>query len=205
MDLLCTENIMNVNENEIVCSKQMQEQEELQQRKLERVLQYQPAIAQQISAVYVNPSPTQLGANLTTNIPLEYGYTSVCETTKCVECCQSQSAKCIGNHASATAAVACVTDVCTVSDTTAAVQTDQVTTNSYQEEVYSTNLINRTIDYVNTATEDPTFLTDRCLENALKAEEKRPQSVCTYFVTVQQDITPPMRKIVAEWMMETIE
>ena len=68
--------------------------------------------------------------------------------------------------------------------------------------VFVNNLINRSLDYVNTATEDPTFLTDRCLENALKAEEKRPQPICTYFKTVQKDITPPMRKIVAEWMME---
>ncbi|KAM7349062.1 cyclin D [Cochliomyia hominivorax] len=83
--------------------------------------------------------------------------------------------------------------------------------NSYQQQqqqqhhhnsVYVNNLINRSLDYVNTATEDPTFLTDRCLENALKAEEKRPQAICIYFNTVQKDITPPMRKIVAEWMME---
>lgn len=48
---------------------------------------------------------------------------------------------------------------------------------------------------------DPTFKTDRCLENALKCEEKQ-SIVDTYFKTVQKDITPPMRKIVAEWMME---
>ncbi|TMW50272.1 hypothetical protein DOY81_004653 [Sarcophaga bullata] len=70
--------------------------------------------------------------------------------------------------------------------------------------VFVNKLINHSLDYVNTATEDPTFLTDRCLENALKAEEKRPQPICTYFKTVQKDITPPMRKIVAEWMMENI-
>ncbi|XP_067641074.1 G1/S-specific cyclin-D2 [Eurosta solidaginis] len=60
----------------------------------------------------------------------------------------------------------------------------------------------RDLGFVNVATRDPIFLTDRCLENALKAEEKLPQPVCTYFKTVQKDITPPMRKIVAEWMME---
>ncbi|XP_036319100.1 G1/S-specific cyclin-E2 [Rhagoletis pomonella] len=60
----------------------------------------------------------------------------------------------------------------------------------------------RDLGFVNIATVDPIFLTDRCLENALKAEEKLPQPVCTYFKTVQKDITPPMRKIVAEWMME---
>lgn len=48
---------------------------------------------------------------------------------------------------------------------------------------------------------DPIFKTDRCLENALKCEEKQ-SIVDTYFKTVQKDITPPMRKIVAEWMME---
>ncbi|KAH8237746.1 hypothetical protein KR038_010715 [Drosophila bunnanda] len=55
---------------------------------------------------------------------------------------------------------------------------------------------------VNMAIGDPTFFTDRCLENALKAEEKHNQIVDTYFLTVQKDITPAMRKIVAEWMME---
>ncbi|KAM8715918.1 hypothetical protein ACLKA7_002889 [Drosophila subpalustris] len=49
---------------------------------------------------------------------------------------------------------------------------------------------------------DPIFETDRCLENALKCEEKHSQIVETYFKTVQKDITPPMRKIVADWMME---
>ncbi|XP_034135775.1 G1/S-specific cyclin-D isoform X2 [Drosophila guanche] len=57
-------------------------------------------------------------------------------------------------------------------------------------------------NYVNTAIGDPTFKSDRCLENALKAEEKHQQIVETYFRTVQRDITPAMRKIVVEWMME---
>ncbi|XP_017082041.1 G1/S-specific cyclin-D2 [Drosophila eugracilis] len=56
-------------------------------------------------------------------------------------------------------------------------------------------------DNVNTAISDPTLYSDRCLENALKAEEKHHQIVDTYF-NIQKDITPPMRKIVAEWMME---
>lgn len=51
------------------------------------------------------------------------------------------------------------------------------------------------------AVTDPIFKTDRCLENALKCEEKQ-NNVNTYFKTVQKDITPPMRKIVAEWMIE---
>ncbi|EDV99863.1 GH12170 [Drosophila grimshawi] len=49
---------------------------------------------------------------------------------------------------------------------------------------------------------DPIFKSDRCLENALKSEEKHQHIIETYFKTVQKDITPPMRKIVAEWMME---
>ncbi|BFG00031.1 G1/S-specific cyclin-D2 [Drosophila madeirensis] len=57
-------------------------------------------------------------------------------------------------------------------------------------------------NYVNTAIGDPTFKSDRCLENALKAEEKHQHIVETYFRTVQRDITPAMRKIVVEWMME---
>ncbi|XP_064554460.1 G1/S-specific cyclin-D2, partial [Drosophila montana] len=48
---------------------------------------------------------------------------------------------------------------------------------------------------------DPIFKSDRCLENALKSEV-RAQFLGAYLKTVQKDITPPMRKIVAEWMME---
>lgn len=51
------------------------------------------------------------------------------------------------------------------------------------------------------AVTDSIFKTDRCLENALKCEEKQ-NNVNTCFKTVQKDITPPMRKIVAEWMIE---
>ncbi|EDW17050.2 uncharacterized protein Dmoj_GI14224 [Drosophila mojavensis] len=49
---------------------------------------------------------------------------------------------------------------------------------------------------------DPIFKTDRCLKNALKTEEKDQYILETYFKTVQKDITPAMRKIVAQWMME---
>ena len=55
--------------------------------------------------------------------------------------------------------------------------------------------------FANTAVVDKTFLDDRCLENLLKAEERN-KTVCSYFYTIQKDITPPMRKIVADWMME---
>lgn len=49
---------------------------------------------------------------------------------------------------------------------------------------------------------DPIFKTDRCLKNALKSEENHEQILGTHFNTVQKDITPAMRKIVAQWMME---
>ncbi|XP_017110949.1 G1/S-specific cyclin-D2 [Drosophila elegans] len=65
----------------------------------------------------------------------------------------------------------------------------------------NSNSASTATDNVNTAIGDPTLYSDRCLENALKTEEKHHQIVDTYF-TIQKDITPPMRKIVAEWMME---
>lgn len=58
--------------------------------------------------------------------------------------------------------------------------------------------------HINTAINDPTFLDDRCLENLLKTEEKS-STICIYFKNIQADITPAMRKIVAEWMMEVCE
>lgn len=49
---------------------------------------------------------------------------------------------------------------------------------------------------------DPTLLEDdRVLKNLLKSEERfAPRS--SYFQCVQTDISPVMRKIVAEWMLE---
>lgn len=55
---------------------------------------------------------------------------------------------------------------------------------------------------LNTAGPDPTFLDDRCLENLLKAEEKYSGRDHVSYFSKQRDITPEMRKIVAEWMME---
>ncbi|XP_036227655.2 G1/S-specific cyclin-D2 isoform X1 [Bactrocera oleae] len=87
-------------------------------------------------------------------------------------------------------------------------QQQETKQHEYYDDQHSNNSVflksvpSRDLGFVNNATVDPIFLTDRCLENALKAEEKLPQPVCTYFKTVQKDITPPMRKIVAEWMME---
>lgn len=50
---------------------------------------------------------------------------------------------------------------------------------------------------------DPVLLNDeRVLQNLLKTEERYTPSSCSYFECVQTDITPQMRKIVAEWMLE---
>lgn len=52
---------------------------------------------------------------------------------------------------------------------------------------------------VNIASADPTFLSERCLENLLKSEETHPT---VHFHNWNSEITPKMRRIVAEWMME---
>lgn len=52
------------------------------------------------------------------------------------------------------------------------------------------------------AYEDPTLVNDdRILQNLLKTEERYAPS-SSYFECVQRDISPAMRKIVAEWMLE---
>ncbi|CAG5076354.1 Similar to CCND2: G1/S-specific cyclin-D2 (Gallus gallus), partial [Cotesia congregata] len=52
---------------------------------------------------------------------------------------------------------------------------------------------------------DPALLgDDRVLQNLLKTEERYAPS-SSYFECVQKDITPLMRKIVAEWMLEVCE
>lgn len=55
---------------------------------------------------------------------------------------------------------------------------------------------------LNTAVKDPTFLDDRCLENLLKSEERHVRQSCNYFATVQKDISPRMRQVVAEWIID---
>lgn len=55
---------------------------------------------------------------------------------------------------------------------------------------------------LNTAVKDPTFLDDRCLENLLKSEERHARQHSNYFATVQKDITPDMRRVVAEWIID---
>ncbi|EZA49413.1 hypothetical protein DMN91_008878 [Ooceraea biroi] len=51
---------------------------------------------------------------------------------------------------------------------------------------------------------DPAFLEDRVLQNLLQKEERYAPSR-TYFESVQWDLSPNMRKIVAEWMLEVCE
>ncbi|XP_046748123.1 G1/S-specific cyclin-D2 [Diprion similis] len=52
---------------------------------------------------------------------------------------------------------------------------------------------------------DPALLNDdRVLQNLLKSEERYAPS-SSYFECVQRDISPMMRKIVAEWMLEVCE
>lgn len=58
---------------------------------------------------------------------------------------------------------------------------------------------------LNTAVKDPTFLDDRCLENLLKSEERHARQHSNYFATVQKDITPDMRRVVAEWIIDLCE
>lgn len=55
---------------------------------------------------------------------------------------------------------------------------------------------------LNTAVKDPTFLDDRCLENLLKSEERHERQGCNYFATIQKDISPRMRQVVAEWIID---
>lgn len=49
---------------------------------------------------------------------------------------------------------------------------------------------------------DPTFLKMRCLTNLLTSQTRYTTPSCAYFNTVQKTLTPQMRKIVAEWVIE---
>lgn len=49
---------------------------------------------------------------------------------------------------------------------------------------------------------DPTFLRDRCLKNLLTSQKRYNTPPCGYFSTIQKSLTPQMRKIVAEWVIE---
>ncbi|KAJ9596983.1 hypothetical protein L9F63_012013, partial [Diploptera punctata] len=60
-------------------------------------------------------------------------------------------------------------------------------------------------EYECRAYSDPVLLNDeRVLQNLLSSEEKYSPST-SYFECVQKDLTPQMRKIVAEWMLEVCE
>lgn len=74
-------------------------------------------------------------------------------------------------------------------------------TSNTQEEAQQTQMEVR----LNTAVKDPTFLDDRCLENLLKSEERHERQWCNYFATVQKDISPRMRQVVAEWIIDLCE
>lgn len=52
------------------------------------------------------------------------------------------------------------------------------------------------------ACNDPTFLNDRCLKNLLISQKRYRTPSCSYFGTTQKSLTPQMRKIVAEWVIE---
>ncbi|XP_041973089.1 G1/S-specific cyclin-D3 [Aricia agestis] len=55
-----------------------------------------------------------------------------------------------------------------------------------------------------TASADPVLLQRRVLDNLLRTEE-RYAVTATYFGTVQTEVTPHMRRVVAEWMLELCE
>lgn len=59
---------------------------------------------------------------------------------------------------------------------------------------------------LNTAIKDPIFLDNRCLENLLKAEDRHEKLLNPdYFTAVQKEISPSMRKVVAEWVIDLCE
>lgn len=55
---------------------------------------------------------------------------------------------------------------------------------------------------VNTASADPTFLSERCLENLLKSEESNINLNLNFYNNPHCHITPKRRRIIAEWMMQ---
>lgn len=208
MDLLCTENIM-LNENELLCREQSNSA-------ISSTSSPYSTISSTSSGYNSNASSNILCSNCSSTCSSSsngaHGAQTHCCTTTLTDNSLTCNASAIANNtlvSTATSYGGAGDDGGGDDDQQQYYQPQQQQQHSHQSSnnnnnnnVYTNNILNRSLDYVNTATEDPTFLTDRCLENALKAEEKRPHTVCTYFKTVQKDITPPMRKIVAEWMME---
>lgn len=78
-------------------------------------------------------------------------------------------------------------------------------TEKVRSNIRSDTVLTVPMEKINTACPDPTFLADRCLENLLRAENNVSQDKIFKYFNEQSDITPKMRKIVAEWMMEVCE
>lgn len=78
-------------------------------------------------------------------------------------------------------------------------------TEKVRSNIRSETVLTVPMEKINTACPDPTFLADRCLENLLRAENNVSQDKIFKYFNEQSDITPKMRKIVAEWMMEVCE
>uniref|UniRef100_A0A1I8QDW0 Uncharacterized protein n=1 Tax=Stomoxys calcitrans TaxID=35570 RepID=A0A1I8QDW0_STOCA len=221
MDLLCTENIIQEYETDILCHNRHHQQQQSRPKQSSSTTS-STIFKVEHSKQHQEPQSiiTTISSNSNTSPPSLYSSSSSLSSSSCCSSTNSSgynssnssSNSSTGSSSSSyphTAKLTCEENANKPYLETCAepaqgyLQQKQLTGGtSTTQNVYTSNLINRSLDYVNTATEDPTFLTDRCLENALKAEEKRPQPICTYFKTVQKDITPPMRKIVAEWMME---
>uniref|UniRef100_A0A1I8ML62 Cyclin-like domain-containing protein n=1 Tax=Musca domestica TaxID=7370 RepID=A0A1I8ML62_MUSDO len=212
MDLLCTENIIHEYETETLCHHQQTLQKQSTSSSSPLKTEQKQLQQSSISNNNSNISPTSL-----------YSSSSSLSSSSCCSSTTNSSGYNSTGSSSSSSSSSCHSSkvvACEETANSAYLETCAPTqhqqpphnqkhssssgsvTSSTGQNVYTNHLIHRSLDYVNTATEDPTYLTDRCLENALKAEEKRPQPICTYFKTIQKDITPPMRKIVAEWMME---
>jgi len=73
---------------------------------------------------------------------------------------------------------------------------------SDQSQKQNLQLSSGTTKLYSNACEDPTFLKDRCLRNLLTSQLRYATPSCAYFNTVQKTLTPQMRKIVAEWVIE---
>ncbi|XP_061387950.1 uncharacterized protein LOC133323011 [Musca vetustissima] len=213
MDLLCTENIIHEYETETLCHHQQTLQKQSTSSsplKTEQKQIHQSAISNSSNS---NISPTSLyssssslsSSSCCSSTTNSSGYNSTgssSSSSSSASSCHSSKLTCEESANSAYLETCAPTQHQQPAHQNNSSSCSGSVTSSTGQNVYTNHLIHRSLDYVNTATEDPTFLTDRCLENALKAEEKRPQPICTYFKTIQKDITPPMRKIVAEWMME---
>jgi hypothetical protein len=76
------------------------------------------------------------------------------------------------------------------------------TTSAGDQNLQPQQLSNGIAKLYSNACADPTFLKDRCLKNLLTSQKRYTTPSCAYFNTVQKTLTPQMRKIVAEWVIE---